>query len=93
MIRHPYMPKYKTPPNRQLKKKYGKIGKWDCKRGKLHIRASARRYACGQNIDTSDILCASIPKSRIKHNLFCKSCFPDIIVYPDQSLDEDLFKL
>lgn len=87
------MPKYKTIPTRQFKKKYGKIDGWDSKRGKLHVRASSRRYTCGQNVDENDILCANIPKSKITHNIFCKGCFPDIIVYPDQSLDEDLFKI
>jgi len=92
--RYPYMPKYRTKPNLQLKKKYGKIDGWDSRRGKVHVRATRRRYACGQNIDErTDTLCVSIPKSKVREGIFCKICFPDIIVYPDVSLDEELFKM
>lgn len=80
-------------PNKNLKYKYGKIDGWSSKRGKVHLKANRSRYACGQFIDKRDTISAEVPKDKIRENLFCKNCFPDLIVYPDQSLEEELFSI
>ena len=63
-------------------------------RGKIHRYRDNRRYMCGHYADERhDKNLNTLKEDMITPENMCKRCFSDWIIYPDESLPEELFTI
>jgi hypothetical protein len=64
---------------------------------KFHRISTHMRFHCGTAIFSAsyDSKYKEIPQEAIDNGreIFCKRCFPDLIIYPDMSLPDELFSI
>lgn len=62
-------------------------------RGKIHRYRTRDKYMCGHYSDNHDKNFNKLKKDMIIEDNMCKRCFANWIIYPDESLPEELFTI
>jgi len=65
--------------------------------GKVHKMGRYDDFKCGSSRyeQWSDIRYKELPQEALDlgRKIFCRRCFPDLVIYQDMSLPDDLFRL
>ncbi len=99
----PYKNEVKPKAETKRKYKYGwvnKNGPYWMRTGKIHKRKQERTwrgskliYTCGMAYPNAKDMRFNKFTPEMRQEDFCKKCFPDMIVYSDESLPDELFQI